>query len=186
MAQSVDWNLDRYRSLLRLLIRQSRLGARFQRRFDSSDLVQETLLRAYSHRDQFQGKTEPELIKWLHEILAHTLIDQVRKARAKKRDVAAEKSLQAALDESSARFEAYLAIDQESPVKSAERLELSLAIAAALDQLPEDQRDVVWQRDLLGASVNEIAEQLGRTEKSVAGLLLRGRRRLRELLADYQ
>jgi hypothetical protein len=28
--------------------------------------------------------------------------------------------------------------------------------------------------------------QLGRTEKAVAGLLLRGRRKLRELLADYQ
>ena len=186
MAQSVDWNLDRYRSLLRLLIRQYRVGSRFQPRFDSSDLVQETLLRAYAHRDQFQGETEPELIKWLQEILAHTLIDQVRKARAKKRDVAAEKSLQAALDESSARLEAYLAIDQASPVKSAERHELLLRVAAAIDRLPEDQREVVLQRDLLDASVHEIAQQQGRTEKSVAGLLLRGRRKLRQLLADYQ
>jgi RNA polymerase sigma-70 factor (ECF subfamily) len=57
-----------------------------------------------------------------------------------------------------------------------------LRLASAIDQLPEDQRDVLMQRDLLGASVSQIAEQLGRTEKSVAGLLLRGRRRLRELL----
>jgi RNA polymerase sigma-70 factor (ECF subfamily) len=186
MAQLPDWNLDRYRSLLQLLIRQYHLGAHFQRRFDSSDLVQETLLRAYAHRDKFQGKTELELIKWLQEILGNTLIDEVRKARAKKRDIAAEESLQAALDESSARLEAYLAIDKASPVKSAERHELLLRIAAALDRLPEDQREVVLQRDLLGASVNEIAEELGRTEKAVAGLLLRGRRKLRELLSDYQ
>jgi hypothetical protein len=48
-----------------------------------------------------------------------------------------------------------------------------LALAAAIDNLPEEQRDVLIQRDLNGAPVSQIAEQLGRTEKSVAGLLLR-------------
>jgi RNA polymerase sigma-70 factor (ECF subfamily) len=186
MAQAVEWNLNRYRSLLRLLIRQYRIGLCFQRRFDSSDLIQETLLRAHAHRHQFQGATEPELIKWLQRILANTVADEVRKARAKKRDLAAEQSLQTALDESSARLEAYLANPQAPPGLQAERHELLLRIAEALDQLPEDQRNVVIHRDLLGASIAQIADQLGRTEKSIAGLLLRGRSKLRELLVDYQ
>ena len=49
-----------------------------------------------------------------------------------------------------------------------------------------DQRDVVLLRDVQGRSVADIAAQLGRTEKSVAGLLLRGRGRLRQLLPDVR
>jgi RNA polymerase sigma-70 factor (ECF subfamily) len=57
-------------------------------------------------------------------------------------------------------------------------------LAEAVEELEEDQRDVVSLRLLMDAPVAEIAERLGRTEKSVAGLLLRGKRKLRELLAD--
>lgn len=182
----VEWHPERYRALLQLLVRQYHLNPLLQRRFDSSDLVQETLLRAHAHRDQFRGTTEAEQVKWLQEILANVLTDEVRKARAQKRDVALEQSLQAIVSESSARLEAYLADGQSSPSQQAERNELLLRIAAALEQLPEDQREVLILRDLRGASVGQIAGQLGRTEKSVAGLLLRGRRKLRELLEDDQ
>ena len=61
-----------------------------------------------------------------------------------------------------------------------------LRVAAAINSLPEDQRTAVIQRDLLGVSVAETAEQMGRTPKSVAGLLLRGRGALRRLLQDEQ
>lgn len=181
MAPVQDWPLERYRALLHLLVRQCQFDPRLRRRFDSSDLVQETLLRAYARRDQFRGTTEPERIRWLQEILSHVLADEVRKAHARKRDVALEQSLQAGLAESSARLEAYLADGRPGPGQQAERHELLLRLADALEQLPEDQRRVVIQRDLLGDPVSRIAEDLGRTEKSVAGLLLRGRRALRDL-----
>jgi RNA polymerase sigma-70 factor (ECF subfamily) len=182
MSPSPDWDLDRYRPLLRLQVRQMQLDPRLQRRFDSSDLVQETLLRAHGNLARFRGTTEGDLVKWLQEILTNVVTDEVRKARARKRDLALEQSLEAVMAESSARLAEYLASSQPSPSRQAERQELLLRLAAAIDQLPEDQRDVLIQRDLLGASVSQIAEQLGRTEKSVAGLLLRGRRKLRELL----
>src|SRR5262249_27719997 len=101
-------------------------------------------------------------------------------------DVALEQSLQVIVAESSGRLEAYLAADQSSPSQQAERQELLLRIAEAMDQLPEDQRDVIIQRDLLGALVPQISQQLERTQKSVAGLLLRGRRKLRAFLEDFQ
>ena len=44
---------------------------------------------------------------------------------------------------------------------------------------------VIWH-DLMAESVAQVAEHLGRTEKSVGGLLLRARRKLRELLAEAQ
>jgi RNA polymerase sigma-70 factor (ECF subfamily) len=187
MSPNPPVDLDRYRPLLRLQVRQMELDPRLLRRFDSSDIIQETLLRAHANLARFRGQSEAELVKWLQEILANVVTDEARKARARKRDVALEQSLEAMMAESSARLERYLANSQASPSSPSwqvERQELLLALAAAIDQLPEDQRDVLIQRDLNGASVSQIAEQLGRTEKSIAGLLLRGRRKLRELLQD--
>jgi RNA polymerase sigma-70 factor (ECF subfamily) len=184
LVTPTEWHLERYRQLLLFQVRRLQLDPRLQRRFDSSDLVQETLLNAHAQLGRFRGRTEAELVRWLQEVLAHTVADEVRKARAQKRDVGLEQSLQAALAESSGRLEAFLASGQPSPDEQAERHELLLRIAGALEQLPEDQRETLIRRDLDGASIAEVAQRLGRTRKSVAGLLLRGRRKLRELLAD--
>jgi RNA polymerase sigma-70 factor (ECF subfamily) len=52
------------------------------------------------------------------------------------------------------------------------------SLHAAFAALPEDQREVVVLRHVLGLSPVEIAEQLGRTHSSVYGLHHRGRRAL--------
>jgi RNA polymerase sigma-70 factor (ECF subfamily) len=182
MSPSPEWELERYRPLLRLQIRQMELDPRLQRRFDSSDVVQETLLRAHQYLSGFRGQSEAELVKWLQQILVSIVSNEVRKAKAGRRNVSLEQSLEEVLEDSSARLEKYLASDPSSPSEQVERQELLLRLALAIDQLSEDQRDVLIQRDLVGVPVAQIAEQLGRTEKSIAGLLLRGRRKLRELL----
>ena len=186
MVPANGWQLERYQALLRLRARQLHFDPRLKRRFDSSDLVQETLLKAHKNLHQFRGQTEAELVKWLQEILAHVLADQVRKAKTGKRNLNLEKSLETIVAESSGRLEAYLAADQSSPSQQVQRKELLLRAAEALESLPQEQRDVVMLRDLMNQPVAQIAHQLGRTEKSVAGLLLRGRLKLRELLEPYQ
>jgi RNA polymerase sigma-70 factor (ECF subfamily) len=177
-------DLERFRPLLRLQIRKLELDKRLRRRFDSSDLIQETMLRAQEGLAGFRGASVGELVAWLQQILGNVVADEVRKARAKKRDVALEQALDEVLSGSSARLEDYLATEAASPAEQADRSEQLLRLAAAIEQLPDDQREVVIQRDLLGTPVAQIAQTLGRTEKSVAGLLLRGRRKLRELLSD--
>ena len=52
----------------------------------------------------------------------------------------------------------------------------------ALETLPEDQRDVVVLRHLLGLSPREIADRMGRTESSIHGLHHRARVALRREL----
>jgi RNA polymerase sigma-70 factor, ECF subfamily len=186
VSQLPGLDLERYRPLLRVQARQLRLTPRFARRFDSSDLVQLTLLRAHQCHGEFRGGTEAELLRWLHEILLHVAADQVRRATAKKRDLGLEQSLQAVLNDSSLRLEQFLAGRGEAPDAQAEREELLLRVAGAIDQLPGDQRDAVVLRDLMGLPVAEVAARMGRTTKAAAGLLLRGRARLRELLTDDQ
>jgi RNA polymerase sigma-70 factor (ECF subfamily) len=52
----------------------------------------------------------------------------------------------------------------------------------ALDTLPEEQREVVVLRHVVGLTPPEIADRTGRTESSVHGLHHRGRRALRDEL----
>jgi RNA polymerase sigma-70 factor (ECF subfamily) len=180
------WPLDRYRPLLCLYARQMQLDPRLRRRFGLSDLVQESLLRAHAGLAQFQGRTEGELVAWLRAILERVAIDQGRAARAGKRDPALEQSLNACMTDSSARLERFLAASGPSPASEAAHHELAVRLAEAIGQLPDDQRDAVILRDLHREPVARIAEQLGKSERAVAGLLLRGRRRLRELLPDLR
>ncbi|HEX5273399.1 MAG TPA: sigma-70 family RNA polymerase sigma factor [Gemmataceae bacterium] len=184
MSDSNGWRLERYRPLLRVQVRQMQLDPRLRRRFDESDLVQEALLRAHAGLPEFRGDSEAALLKWLGQILASVLTDAVRRERARKRDVALEQSLDAAAHESSARLEEFLAADGSSPAEQVERQEQLLRLAAALDGLPDDYRDVILRRDLMAEPVAEIASQMGRTERSVVGLLVRARRQLRQMLAD--
>jgi RNA polymerase sigma-70 factor (ECF subfamily) len=176
------WQLEPYLPLLHQQARQIRLSHRLRRRLDAADLMQEALLKAHANWAAFQGTTEAEWLAWLQEILASTAIDQVRKARAKKRDVRWEQSLQDSQARSVARLGSVLVSREASPSQIAEQHELAEQVARALEQLPPAQREVVGLRDLSQRSTAEVAGRLGRTRKSVAGLLRRGRRRLRELL----
>jgi RNA polymerase sigma-70 factor (ECF subfamily) len=54
---------------------------------------------------------------------------------------------------------------------------------AALASLPDEQRDVMVMRHVVGLSPGEIAEEMGRTESSIHGLHHRGRRALQEELS---
>src|SRR5947208_16326893 len=100
--------LERYRDYLRLLARVG-LDAPLRGKLDPSDIVQETLLRAHERRDQFRGNTEAERVAWLRQILAMQLIDAVRRFTAGARDVGPARSLEAAVEQSSARPEHLLA-----------------------------------------------------------------------------
>jgi RNA polymerase sigma-70 factor (ECF subfamily) len=62
--------------------------------------------------------------------------------------------------------------------------DVSLALRAALQELPDSQRKVVLLRHLMGLSTPEIAEMLGKTEGSVNGLQHRGRGALRAALTE--
>jgi RNA polymerase sigma-70 factor (ECF subfamily) len=174
--------LERFREYLRLLARMQ-LGPRLQGKFDPSDVVQQTLLEAFAKRDQFRGG-ETERPAWLRQILAHNLADALRGFGQDKRDARRERSLDAAIQESSERLGAWLAAEQSSPSQRAERQEDVVRLAQALAQLPEDNREALVLHYCEALPLVEVAGRMGRTTASVAGLLKRGLKRLREVLHE--
>jgi RNA polymerase sigma-70 factor (ECF subfamily) len=181
-AQGGRLPLERYREYVRLLARLH-VDPRLRAKLDPSDVVQETLLKAWQSLDQFHGKTEVELQGWLRVILANTLKDSLRRFWGATRNVAREQSLEARLEESSARLEAWLADPSSSPGTRLVRQEQLLAVADALAHLTEDERTAVELHYIQGYTLQAIGEQMQRTAKAVGGLLVRGMRKLRRALA---
>jgi RNA polymerase sigma-70 factor (ECF subfamily) len=173
--------LDRFHQYL-LLLARAHLGDRLRGKFDPSDVVQQTLLEAHEKREQFRGTNEAELAGWLRTMLACTIADAIRGFNRAKRDVKQERELGQIMSEASSRLEVWLAASQSSPSQKATQNEQLVRLAAALAQLPEDQRRAVEMKHLHSQSVAAIAQKMNRTETAVGGLLRRGMTRLRELM----
>jgi RNA polymerase sigma-70 factor (ECF subfamily) len=174
--------VERYRSYL-LLLARIQLDARPRAAVDASDVVQQTLLEAHAKKDQFAGD-DAGMAAWLRRALANNIRDAFRRLRRYKRDVARERSLEQAVEESSLRLANCLAAKGPSPSFQAAKTEDLLRLADALQELPDGQREAVALHHLHGWALAEIAEHLGRSDGAVAGLLHRGVRRLREIMND--
>jgi RNA polymerase sigma-70 factor (ECF subfamily) len=176
----------RYRSYLCFLARLQ-LDPRLLGKLDPSDIVQQTLLEAYTDREQFRGTTDAQWLAWLRQLLAHNLSDALKAFRQAKRDVGREQGLDAALQASSVRLEAWLADgNQPGAEEEAVRHERALRLADALEKLPEAQRQALVLQHWHGWSLAQIAEQMERSLAAVAGLLKRGLQNLREQLHDWE
>jgi RNA polymerase sigma-70 factor, ECF subfamily len=179
---SPDRDFVQYGSYLYLLAR-SHIGRRNQSRLDPSDIVQQTLLHAHQKQSQFRGASEAELMGWLRQILANNLADAVRGLARAKRDVSRERSLDQELDDSFTRVDGWLAAVQSSPSQQAVRSEELIRLANALTSLPLAQREAIVLHHLQGLALAEVGQQLDKSPAAVAGLLHRGLKRLREILA---
>jgi RNA polymerase sigma-70 factor (ECF subfamily) len=178
-----DLAINRFREYL-LLMARLHLEARPRQKLDPSDIVQQTLLEACQNLHQFRGRTDAELAGWLRRALAHNLADALRATGRAKRNVALERSLEAAWDQSSARLGALLQANHSTPSQQAARNEDLLRLAKALTMLPDSQREAIVLHHLQGWTLLETAQRLSRSETSVAGLLHRGLKKLRQLLDD--
>jgi RNA polymerase sigma-70 factor, ECF subfamily len=175
--------LAQYRPYLKLLARRS-MRALHRGKFDSSDLVQDTLLKAHQRLTQFRGATQRELRAWLGKILRNNLLNAIEAAGAGKRNLAVETLLDEGLAETPMRLETWLGASPLSPSDEAVREQRVLRLAEILEELPDDQRMAVELRYLQGCSVEEIGQAMNRSHASVAGLLRRGLAALRQVAEE--
>jgi RNA polymerase sigma-70 factor (ECF subfamily) len=182
-ASGREWPLERYHDYLHLLSRVG-LNPRLRTLADSTDVVQQTLLRAHERIAQFRGSEEAELLAWLRAILVRQLADLAR--RAGQPDWERRRSLEAGLEQSSARLVSWLADEQPSPSEHVQRREQLLRLTEALARLPRDQRTALELHHLEGLTVMEVGRRMTRSAGSVAGLLHRGLKSLRAYMGESE
>jgi len=147
---------------------------------DAADLVQETFAKAYAAFGQFQQGTN--LKAWLYRILTNTFINSYRK---KQRD-----PYQGTIDDlEDWQLGGAESMTQGRSNRSAEAEAIDhlpdSAVKDALQAVPEDFRMAVYFADVEGFSYQEIADIMKTPVGTVMSRLHRGRRMLRELLAEY-
>ncbi len=173
--------LEHYRNYLRLVAR-SMISSTLRIKLESSDLVQETFLKAHRDFSQFAGGTERELVAWLRQILARSLANQVKHHRGQGRDHRRQESLERLLDQSSGAIQDALAAHAPSPSEAASRREQAVMLADAVDRLPTDYREAFVLRTLEHVPFEEVAARMGRSTGAVRMLWARAVKRLNHML----
>jgi RNA polymerase sigma-70 factor (ECF subfamily) len=134
-------NLDAAYNLARWLTRDER---------DAEDLVQEACLRAFKFLGTFRGGNARA---WLLSIVRNTYYSGLKKNRSAALNVPLDEDGLQEDDESNF----WTAGDREDPLRELEREEAKRSIHAALEQLPDEFREVIVLREFEELSYQDIA-----------------------------
>jgi RNA polymerase sigma-70 factor (ECF subfamily) len=147
-------------------------------RTDAEDLVQDTMLRAYSQFRLFREGTH--LKAWLMRIMHNTWINNHRKTRSRP----IEQLTDEITDWQYTAWQRHTSMgDRSAEVEALEALRDD-DIVEAVEALPEALRMVVYYADVVGYRYREIAEIMDTPLGTVMSRLHHARKRLRVLLAD--
>jgi RNA polymerase sigma-70 factor (ECF subfamily) len=145
---------------------------------DARDLVQDTYLKAFNSFHQFEEGTN--LRAWLYRVLTTTFINTYRKDQRRPQLSAGELE-----DWQLAKAQSHTSdLGKSAEVEALESLPDS-DIKRALQEIPEEFRIAVYLADVEGFSYREIADIVDVPAGTVMSRLHRGRKLLREKLADY-
>ena len=129
----------------------------------AADAVQEALLKAWKHRDDFRG--EAALDSWIHRIALNAAIDHIRRRKTRAEDE---------LD-----IDAHAAAPWAAAENEHIRESLDKDLSAAMQRLTALERQVFLLKHLEGWRLDEIAESLQSNINSVKNALFRAVHKLR-------
>jgi RNA polymerase sigma-70 factor (ECF subfamily) len=129
--------------------------------FEAEDVTQHVFTKLLTALPKYEQRSVP-FAAWILRVARNVAVDHMRQTR---RAVPVEEVRE-------------LEPDVDTPDNQ------SLTLREALADLPEDQRQVILLRHVVGLSPGEIAGQMGKSEPSIHGLHHRGRGALRAVLTE--
>ena len=142
---------------------------------DAEDVVQEAYVNAFTHLDSFRG--DSSLATWLARITMNEALARLRRASG---TVSLDTPVAHRVEAQIIKFPQTTTSDD--PERTMAQREILRIVERATDNLPEIFRTVFVARVIEGMSVEETADLLGLTAKTVKTRLHRARRLLRQQL----
>ena len=143
-------------------------------REDARDLAQEAFVKAFKNLSRFRFGAS--FYTWLCRIAMNVSIDHLRRMKVRRAGV---------FDEGIAsRNDGVISLQhhRNDPGRDLERKRLHAAIFAAMDELPEEQKQVIVLREVEGMAYKEIAEVMDIPEGTVMSRLYYARKKLQKAL----
>ncbi|MDA9859500.1 RNA polymerase sigma factor [Rubripirellula sp.] len=176
--------ISRYEQLA-ILIR-ARIPAQLCSVLDVDDILQITFIHVFRGISNFKAGDADAFHAWVRSIAEAKVTDAIRSATRKKRgggwkriDAGVASSSESLLD-----FILLLSDERRSPSQSAATHEAVVALKIALAGLPEDQREAITLRYIDCLTIEEVIDQLNKSEPAVRGLLHRGKLSLKQSLGQ--
>jgi RNA polymerase sigma-70 factor (ECF subfamily) len=141
----------------------------------AEDLVQEVFLAVLGSLDKFRG--DSQLYTWLRSIAFHKINDFCRRQAREPKPKKSSPDFNAIMLEQTGDNEPATFTVMESE-------EIRQSVHQALADLPQDYQEVLVLKYLKDMPVLAISQIMGRSPKSVEGLLSRARKAMRDNLGD--
>jgi len=176
-ARAFETLLQRYRApIYNFILRSVRDRER------AADLTQDTFLKVVQRADSFRGGSK--LSTWIYAIARNLCIDHGRRMKFRR-----HKSLDAPMKQSDEKSSPMVdRVASEAPVTDRDAIakELQIHIAEAVEELPDEQREVFLLRQVQGLPFKDIAEVVGVSENTVKSRMRYALERLQGALSEYQ
>jgi RNA polymerase sigma-70 factor (ECF subfamily) len=148
----------------------------------AEEVVQDAFVRVVNNAAEF--KHEARFSTWLYTIARNLCIDQMRK-RALRRHPSLDEPKRA--EEAEGPTLGDQTADARANVeRAASSTEIRERVAAAIDTLPDDQREVFLMREVSNLPFKEIAEIVGVSENTVKSRMRYALERLQAALSEFE
>ncbi|HEY2882328.1 MAG TPA: RNA polymerase sigma factor [Pirellulales bacterium] len=166
-----------------------RLGAGLRRKIEVDDLYQEVSAEAIRSIGEVQ-LAERDPFSWLCQLVERKIIDAHRRFfGSQKRDAAREISLNAGGDGGSDTRPGLinlLVASMTSASQAFSRDQKQIRLVAALEQLPEENREALRMRYLENLPSKQIAQKMGKSDGAIRVMLTRSLAKLEQIMASEE
>lgn len=150
----------------------------------AEELLQDTWLRVLQGAGEFQRASK--FTTWAYTVARNLCIDQARRAVHRKHPSLDQPTGKESAGEDGPSLGERVADTRPMVDRQAIGSELQVQLTAAIEALPDDQREVFLLREYSNLPFKEIAEVVGAPENTVKSRMRYALERLQDALAEYE